>query len=474
MGELAQLTAQELLAGYRSGRFSPLDATRDALGAIAAHDEAVNAFVLVAAESALDAAAASQARWHAGQPLGPGDGIPTSIKDIFLTRGRPTLRGSLLVDEAGPWNEDAPSVARLRESGAVLLGKTTTPEFAWKAVTDSLRHGSTGNPYAPHLTSGGSSGGSAAAVGLGMGPWSVGTDGGGSVRIPAAFTGTVALKPTYGVIPLFPPSPFGTLSHAGPMARTVGDAALLLDIITGFDSRDWSAMPTPEGSFLDGLDNGVHGLRLAFSPTLGFGRNDPEVERAVRTAAAVFEELGATVEETDPGIEDPVEAFHLLWFTGVAKVLESYGPDAAERVDPALREAMAGLGEVSGGDFLDATAVRMDLGVTMGRFHEDFDLLLTPTMPITAFPRGRDVPEGRDDRLWTGWSPYTYPFNMTQQPAISVPCGFTAGGLPVGLQIVGARHDDRRVLRAARAYERAAGWDTSRPARPPGGDATDT
>lgn len=473
MSELAQLTACELREGYRHGRFSPVEATRAALGAVEANDAAVNAFVLVDPERALRDAAASEARWRTGRPLGPGDGVPTSIKDIFLTRGWPTLRGSLLIDETGPWDEDAPCVARLRETGAVLIGKTTTPEFAWKGVTDSRRHGSTGNPFAPQLTSGGSSGGSATAVALGMGPWSMGTDGGGSVRIPAAFTGTVAFKPTYGLIPLFPPSPFGTLSHAGPMTRTVEDAALLLDVVTGFDSRDWSALPTPAASFLEGLDDGVAGLRIALSPTLGFGHNDPEVERAVRAAAVVLEELGASVEEADPGITDPAEAFHVLWFAGVAKVLESYGPDAADRVDPGLRDAGERLGRVSGGDFLDATAVRMDLGVAMGRFHESFDLLLTPTLPLTAFPRDRDVPEDLPGSLWTAWTPYTYPFNMTQQPAISVPCGFTRKGLPVGLQIIGARHDDRRVLRAARAYERAAGWNLSRPVRLPGGDVID-
>ena len=199
---------------------SPVEATEAALDAIDSYDDRVNAFVLVDREGALAAAKESEARWHSGEPLGPGDGVPTSIKDALWTRGWPTLRGSTLIDAAGPWDEDAPCVARLRETGAVILGKTTTPEYSWKGVTDSLRHGATGNPWDPAMTSGGSSGGSATAVGLGMGAWSVGTDGGGSVRIPAAFTGTVALKPTYGLIPFYPPSPFGTLSHAGPMTRT--------------------------------------------------------------------------------------------------------------------------------------------------------------------------------------------------------------------------------------------------------------
>ena len=273
-------SATELVEGYRNKTISPVEATEAALDAIDTYDGQVNAFVLVDHDGALAAAKESEARWQSGEPLGSGDGVPTSMKDALWTRGWPTLRGSALIDAAGPWDEDAPSVARLRETGAVILGKTTTPEYSWKGVTDSLRHGVTGNPWDPEKTSGGSSGGSATAVGLGMGPWSVGTDGGGSVRIPAAFTGTVALKPTYGLIPFYPPSPFGTLSHAGPMTRTVRDTAALLDVITGFDARDWAAMPTPTSSFLSGLDDGVAGLRIAYSPNLGFVRNDPEVDEA--------------------------------------------------------------------------------------------------------------------------------------------------------------------------------------------------
>lgn len=460
MTSLNRLSAQELTAGYANGSLSPVEATTAALDAIESLDNQVNAFVLVTADAALEQAKESETRWRAGQALGPADGVPTSIKDIFLTRDLPTLRGTTLIDPTGPWPEDAPAVARLRSAGAVFLGKTTTPEFAWKGVTDSIRHGATGNPWDAGLTSGGSSGGSATAVGLGMGAWSVGTDGGGSVRIPAAFTGTVALKPTYGLVPMFPASPFGTLAHAGPITRTVTDAAALLDVIVGFDERDWSALPTPNGSFLDDLAVGVRGLRIAFSPNLGFVDNDPEVERLVREAVGVLAELGAHVEEVDPGFTDPVDAFHVLWFAGAAKVAEAYGPDAPNRVDPGLRRAVELGREMTVSDFLDATAVRMDLGLRMGRFHRTYDLLLTPTMPITAFPTGMDAPPGWPSRDWTSWTPYTYPFNMTQQPALSVPCGLTSAGLPAALQIVGPRHSDRTVLRAGRAYEQATLWNT--------------
>ncbi len=461
--------ATELVAGYRDKTISPVEATLAAFDAIESCNEDVNAFVMVDVEGALAAAEASAARWYAGEPLGPGDGVPTSIKDVFLTKGWPTLRGSALIDAAGPWDEDSPCVARLRETGAVLLGKTTSPEYAWKGVTDSLTFGPTGNPWDPAMTAGGSSGGSAAAVGLGMGPWSVGTDGGGSVRIPAAFTGTVALKPTFGLIPHYPASPFGTLAHSGPMTRTVRDTAALLDVITGFDARDWAAMPTPTASFLDGLDGGVAGLRVGFSPNLGFVRNDPDVDAAVRAAVAVLADAGAVVEEVDPGFTDPVEAFHVLWFSGEAKVLEAFLDDTGElaalagRADPGLlRTAQIGA-SFSASDYLDATAVRMQLGQLMGRFHQRYDVLVTPTLPLPAFPVGSDVPDGSPSQDWTSWTPYTYPFNMTQQPALSVPCGFTTAGLPVGLQIVGPRHADALVLRVGQAYQSATDWHRRTP-----------
>ena len=467
MTDLARMNAVDLVAGYRAGDISPVEATRAALDSITTYDSVVNAFVHVDADAALVAARAAEDRWRSGRARGPADGVPTSIKDIFLTRGWPTLRGTHLIDVAGPWLDDAPAVARLREAGAVLLGKTATPEFGWKGVTDSARHGVTANPWGADLTAGGSSGGSATAVGLGMGAWSVGTDGGGSVRIPASFTGTVALKPTYGLVPLWPASPFGTLSHAGPMARSVRDCAVLLDVLASFDPRDWSATPRPTGSFVDGLDGGVVGVRIAFSPALGFGANDPDVEAAVRAAVAQLAAAGAEVEEVDPGFGDPVEAFHVLWFAGAAKVVEQYarrcGAQALERVDPGLRRAAETGATYTASDYLDATAVRMELGLRMGEFHQDHDLLVTPTMPVTAFRAGQAAPDGWPSQLWTSWTPYTYPFNLTQQPALSVPCGFTGAGLPVGLQMVGPRHGDALVLRAGHAYERRTWWTESVP-----------
>jgi aspartyl-tRNA(Asn)/glutamyl-tRNA(Gln) amidotransferase subunit A len=459
----ADLTATELVAAYSAGELSPLEATQDVLERIDELNGQVRAFCLVDAERALSAAKASEQRWHRGQPQGLVDGVPTSIKDIFLTKGWPTLRGSKVISPDQEWPVDGPVVARLREHGAVLLGKTTTPELAWKAVTDSPLSGVTVNPWDTSRTPGGSSGGSAVAVALGMGPLSMGTDGGGSVRIPASFTGTVAMKPTYGRIPHWPASPFGTLAHAGPMARTVADTALLLDVVSGPDTRDGSALPPPTGSYSSSLGNGVLGLRIALSPTLGYVDVDPDVAEAVEAAAQVFCHLGAEVDLVDPDFADCTEDFHVLWFTGLAKTVARLPDNERELLDPALRKVVAEGERCSAVDYLTATATRTAMGTMMGAFHERYDLLLTPTVPITPFLAGEEVPIGWHLPRWTSWTPFTYPFNMTQQPAASVPCGWSAAGLPIGLQVIGPRHSDARVLASCAAYERVTGWTDQHP-----------
>ncbi|MGB3444496.1 MAG: amidase [Actinophytocola sp.] len=458
----AGMTATELLAEYRAGRLSPVEATTDALARIEERDGEVNAFCLVDKEKALAEAAESQARWQAGEPRGLLDGVPVSVKDIMLTKGWPTLRGSHSVEKDQLWDVDAPAVARLREHRAVIIGKTTTPELGWKGVTDSPLTGVTRNPWDTTKTAGGSSGGASAAVASGMGTISLGTDGGGSIRIPASFSGVFGIKPTYGTVPIFPASPYGTLAHVGPLSWSVADAALALDVITGPDSRDWSAGPRQERSFAaaaeSGAESGIAGMRIAFSPKLGYVRVDNEVAAVVAAAVAVFAELGAVVSMSDPGFADPVEAFHVLWFSGAAASTAALTEAQRERLDPGLREVCEQGAGYSAVDYLDATATRAAVGRTMGEFHEHYDLLITPTMPIPAFEAGVDVPPGSAATRWTGWTPFTYPFNMTQQPAATVPCGFTSAGLPVGLQVVGPRYADARVLAACAAFEQARPW----------------
>lgn len=460
----ATFSASELIRLYRDKALSPVEVTRAVLERIRRFDSDVVAFCLVDEEQALASARAAEARWQRGEPLGLVDGVPTALKDMVLTRGWPTLRGSQVVDAEGPWGEDAPAAARLREQGAVLIGKTTMPEFGWKAVTDCALTGITRNPWALDRTPGGSSGGAAAACALGMGALHVGSDGGGSIRIPAAFTGVFGLKPSFGRVPAAPLGPYGSLSHVGPLTRTVADAALMLNVLALPDPRDWQALPYDGRDYAQDLDGGVQGLRIAFSPALGYARVEPDVADRVARAAALFQNLGAVVEEIDPGFDDPRETFRTHWYAAVASLMRGFTDEQRAMMDSGLRELAEDGARIGLMDYLAAASDRNALGIHMRQFHQHYDLLLTPAVPITAFAAGQEVPEPREGARWFDWAPFSSPFNLTQQPAASVPCGLSDAGLPVGLQIVGPMHADALVLRAARALEAAQPW--SLPATP--------
>lgn len=455
----ALLAAVEQLRLFRRRELSPVEVAKAALARIARHDPAVNAFCLVDQDGALTAAKASEARWQAGEPQGLVDGVPATIKDITIARGWPTGRGSRLTDPRKRESEDAPAVARLREEGAVLIGKTTTPEFGWKGLTDSPLTGVTRNPWNTACTPGGSSGGAAAAAVLGLGTLHTGTDGAGSVRIPSGFSGCFGLKPSYGAIPLYPASPYGSIAVLGPMTRTVGDAALMMSVMARPDTRDANAQRGPRPDFRIGLDDGVKGLRIAYSPELGghARKVDPEIAKAVALAVTVLGDLGAHVEEADPDLPgDMEETLLTIWRAGCAMILDGFGKIKPEVLDPGFL-AMAEAGRaITAAEFLRASARRADLSERMRRFHERFDLLASPTLPLPAFAAGHNVPpDGAWGKDWWQWTPFTYPFNLTQQPGSSCPAGFTEAGLPIGLQIIGPLGADGLVLRASRAFESA-------------------
>ena len=451
--DLCSLSATDLLRLYRTRKASPVEATRAVLARIEKLNPVLNCFCLVDAKAALASAKASEARWRKAEPKGLLDGVPVSIKDLLLTQGWPTLRGSRTIHPQGPWNDDAPAVARLREHGAVLVGKTTTPEFGWKGVTDNPLTGITRNPWNPKMTPGGSSGGSTSAVAAGMGPLTVGTDGGGSIRIPCAFTGLFGLKPSFGRVPAWPLSPFGTVAHVGPITRTVTDAALMMNVLALPDARDWFSLPHDARDYRVGLDDGVKGLRIAYSPDLGYAEVDPEVAALVKKAVQRLADLGAHVEDADPGFENVGPTFTTHWFAGAASLLRGFSPEQIKLIDPGLRDVARQGARIRMLDYLAAVQRRGHLGVLMNRFHEKYELLLTPTLPLAAFAAGREVADVLQEKRWTDWTPFSYPFNLTQQPAASIACGLTKKGLPVGLHIVGPRYADALVLRAARAYE---------------------
>lgn len=451
--DIALMSATDLLAAYRAKRLSPIEATRTALARIAELDQRFNAFSLVDEEMALAAAHESEARWHKGEPLGLVDGVPTTIKDLLITRGWPTLRGSKTVKRDQPWTEDAPAVARLREEGAVIIGKTTTPEFGWKGVTDSPLTGVTRNPWNPETTPGGSSGGAAVAAALGMGALHIGTDGGGSIRIPAAFSGIFGLKPSFGLVPAYPLSPFGTVAHVGPMTRTVADAALMLTVLANPDPRDWYALPPDGRDYRVGLDLGLKGRRIAWSPTIAGAPVDPEVAAIVADAVKLLSELGAHVEEVDPGLPASRETFVRHWYPGAANAIRAIGAEDRKLMDPGLIAIAEEGARLPLMDYLAAVREREAMGQQMNLFHRQWDLLVTPALPIPAFAAGHETPPGSANERWVDWTPFTYPFNLTRQPAAAVPCGFTASGLPVALQIVGPLYGDAAVLQAAHAFE---------------------
>ena len=451
--DLADAPAHCLQRLFASREASPVEACRAVLARIERLDPEYKAFVRVDAQGALAAAHASEARWRDQSALSPLDGVPVSIKDLILTKGLPTLRGSFTVDENQPWDIDAPVTARLREAGAVLLGKTATPEFGCKGETNSARTGFTRNPWNPARTPGGSSGGAAAAVALGMGPIAVGTDGAGSVRIPAAFCGTFGIKPSFGRVPAYPLSPFGTVAHLGPHTMDVRDAAMALNVMKRPDARDWTSLPPNDDDYTAVLRQGVAGMRVAWSPRLGYAQVHPEVAAGVLAAVRSLEAAGARVDEVDPGFEDPLEITTGLWFVGAWTVWNTLTPEQQGRTDPDFR-AQAELGSRLSALHVQQLQLRRGLlGSHMRQFMEGYDLLVTPSVAVPAFdirPPG-SVPMSAQAML--AWTPFSYPFNLTQQPACTLPCGLTADGLPIGVQFVGPMFRDDLVLRAAAAYE---------------------
>ena len=494
--DLADCSAAALAQLYRDGAASPVDAVHAVFARIDRMEPQLNAFVCQDREAALHSARASTARWAAHAALGPLDGVPVSIKDLILTKGLPTLRGSHTIEAAQSWDVDAPATARLREAGAVILGKTTTPEFGCKGETNSPRSGITRNPWNPAKTAGGSSGGAAAAVAAGMGPIAIGTDGAGSVRIPAAFCGCFGLKPSFGRVPAYPLSPFGSVAHIGPLTRDVRDAALVMNILKRPDARDWTSLPFDATDYTAGLDDGIRGLRIAWSPTLGYAKNvHPDVAAAVRRAVLDLERLGAHIEQTDPGFDDPLEITTGLWFVSAWTVWNALTPEQQAVTDPDFR-AQAAMGEkFTALEIQNLHLRRGALGSHMRQFMQRYDLIATPTLAVPAFDALAAGHAPMSPEAMLGWTPFSYPFNLTQQPACTIPCGMSAAGplprgshrspqgegtpenpagplprgshrsakhegtpigsegLPIGLQLVGPMFGDALVLRAARAYE---------------------
>lgn len=460
MTDLLALSVRQCADLFAQKKASPVDLLDAVLKRLDAVEPDINDFAIVDRVGAKKAAEESAARHAKGEAIGLADGLAATIKDNVLVKGLPNRRGTRTSPDA-PAPEDSPATARLKEAGCIILGKTTLPEIGWKGLGDSPLTGVTRNPWKTGHTTGGSSAGAAAAAALGLGHFHLGTDGLGSIRIPAAFTGVFGLKPSFGRVPAYPLSTMAVLSHLGPLTRRVEDAAFMLSLIGRPDDRDNTAWNTPCPDYTQDLEKGVRGLRVAWSPRMGYvDCVDPDVAAATERAAKVFEELGARVDQVDPPVADPRAIADVLWHTGAAVAMKHVGASDEGLLDPGLLAEVKSGRALTAVNYLDAFLARGVLARKMAAFHETYDLLLTPQMPTGAIPVGADVPAGSPYRHWIEWSPFTYPFNVTQQPAASVPCGFTRDGLPIGLQIVGPMRGDAAVLQAARAFEQARPFAT--------------
>lgn len=464
--ELCYLPALEVAARIRRQELSPVEVCEAALARVQAIDDRVHAFVTLDADGALAAARAAEAAVSRGDQLGPLHGVPVSVKDLFPTAGLRTTYGSKFFEHYFP-DVDTPAATRLRAAGAVILGKTNTPHFGHKDMSDNLVAPATRNPWKLDRTSGGSSGGAAAAVAAGMGPLALGSDGAGSIRIPSALCGIYGLKPSFGRVPYWPNADFwAARSHIGPITRTVRDAAAMLSVMAGADPADPLTIDAPSQDYLAACDGDLRGLRVAWSPDFGYAPVDPEVRHLTAAAAARFTELGSEVKEVNPNWDDPREWHAILYQVSIAARLAGRADERPDWIEPSLAEIIEQGRRVLLADYGAAMLARSQFYEQARRFMARYDLLLCPAMPCGAWPYdgtqaeidGHPTPS-MFDRLQ-----FMYPFNLTGWPAATVPCGFTSEGLPVGLQIVAGWHQDALCLRASAAFEAVQPWAAARPA----------
>ncbi len=449
----ALLSAEDMLAYFARGQLSPVEVLQAVTERVARLNPNLNAFAVMNPD-ALRAAGESESRWRSGRPLGILDGVPATVKDLVDLAGFPTRRGSRTTS-TDPVPDDAPMVMGLKAAGAVILGKTTTTEYGWKSPGDCPLHGITRNPWNPAHTPGGSSSGAGAAGAAGFGPLHIGTDAGGSVRIPAAWCGLVGLKPTYGRIPQWPASAFASVSCAGPMTRNVRDAALMFSAMARWDLRDPFCLPDDPRDWLDGIEDGVSGLTVGILNSPGFDSPiDPDGIAAVERAAQLLADAGAYVEHADAQLPNTSSVFGRVWGAALARLVAGMPSQLAGLLDPGIRQVAETLGGMSAIEFMDAEATRATAAHAMARLHQRYDLVICPTVP--AGPPLAEAPVTDPVRaLWTEWAPWTFTFNLTRQPAISVPMGPRTDGLPNSVQIAAAQFRDDLVLRAARAIELA-------------------
>ncbi|MDD5287943.1 MAG: amidase [Dehalococcoidales bacterium] len=459
--EICRMSATEMRKAIGVKKLSPVEIMDVVLARIEAINPKINAYCTVVAESARKEAKKAEKKVMKKEPLGKLHGVPVSIKDLVFTKGIKTTGGSKMYENFVP-EQDAIVVERLKNAGAIVIGKTNTPESGWVATTNNPLFGVTRNPWNVKKTSGGSSGGAASAMAACLVPIAIGSDGGGSIRIPSSFCGVFGLKPSFGRVPQWPgfPGLWEGLSVTGPITRTVRDAALMMEVIAGYDERDMYAVPQTPPHYQTALRGDLKGMRVAWSSNLGYAIVDKRVLKVTESAVKVFTTLGCEVESAHPDVGSPEAAFSTQIAGAMCASLYDKLGTWGKYFDPNLARYVAASIDIKAMDYVKARMNHLEYWNKMRGFFEKYDLLLTPTLAVPAFDvpyygpkeiNGQKVPP-------MAWMPFTYPFNITGQPAASVPCGFTDDGLPIGLQIIGRKYDEASVLRAAAAFEKARPW----------------
>ncbi len=454
-------SAVDLAALIRDKDISPVEVTVAFLSRIEQINSQLTAYVTVTADLAPQAAKKAEGAVMTGVPLGPLHGVPFSVKDLIWTKDVRTTAGALVYRDFIP-DVDSIVVSRLKAAGGILLGKTNTPEFGYKGTTENQVFADTRNPWALERMPGGSSGGAGAATAAGLSPLSVGTDGGGSIRIPSSFSGIYGLKPTFGRVPSGPG--FGgwtSISHTGPMTRTVADAALMLDVIALPDEADRSSIPQAPEPYFQAIQTLPRQLRIGWTRDLGYAAVDPQVAQAVEQAVLAFQDMGWEVEAAHPGFDDPTPIFNTTIRAENYMLAGDLLSKHADLLDPGMRSFTQSGRGITALDYLRSHQKRAKLSQQLATFFDSYDLLVSPTLAVPPFvidTRPQEI--GGQPAQPMGWNAFTYPFNLTGNPAASIPCGWTADGLPIGLQIVGRRVADALVLQASAAFERARPWPT--------------
>jgi aspartyl-tRNA(Asn)/glutamyl-tRNA(Gln) amidotransferase subunit A len=464
IGELARLSAIDLLDGYREARFTPEEVVDEVIDALTETDEVCKVMVTPMFEEARSAARDATQAWRNGKPRGPLAGVPVTVKDLIFVAGVPARAGAPALQDFVP-EVDAAVVTALRDAGAIITCKTTTCESGYKLTADSPVSGVTRNPWRLDRTSGGSSGGAAAAVAAGCGPLALGTDGVGSIRVPASFCGVFGIKPTFGLVPrspgFFPPS-WASLAHTGPIGRSVRDVAMLLEVIAGHDARDAASLPLGRRRF-DPTPGPLTGVRIAYTPDLGFAAVSLDVREAFSEAVDTLDDLGAELLPDDSGIDPEVleRTIKPIAYTEQAAAVLGRDEATLARSDREYNEVIARGRTYRGVDYVGAMHRRMLLRNWFVELFRRVDLLVTPTVAVTAFEAGTlgvDEIDGQPVDPHLGWSPFSWPINLAGLPAATIPCGFDRDDLPVGLQIIAPWLEESRIFRVAAAFEAARPW----------------